>query len=235
MNCLFEIRLSALALFLLGVTGCSLSLPGEFGSIEKKIKLHAEHLLKERPQSSKTLISEGHQIHYLEVTDDESKPLVLFIHGSPGDWTAWAQYLDDPEFRGKAHMIAVDRPGFGGSETGQVERSVSQQVREMAPLLSKASPGKKVLVVGHSYGGPVAARLVMDYPNRVTDLLILAGSIDPAQEKDEWYQIMAEWPWLKPIIPRAITVANEEIMALKQSLTEMLPLWSNISQKVTVL
>jgi hypothetical protein len=75
----------------------------------------------------------------------------------------------------------------------------------------------------------------MDYPNRVTDLLILAGSIDPAQEKDEWYQIMAEWPWLKPIIPRAITVANEEIMALKQSLTEMLPLWSNISQKVTVL
>jgi len=228
-------RLITLALLVVGLCGCSLSLPGEFGCIERRIKSCADQLLKERPQSSKTLSLRGRKIHYVEVTDNESKPLVLFIHGSPGDWTAWAQYLNDPDLRRSAHLIALDRPGFGGSEAGRVERSVSEQAMEIAPLLSNASSGKKVLVVGHSYGGPVAARMAMDYPKKVTDLLLLAGSIDPSQERNEWYQYLAEWPGLKSIVPREIIVANQEIMALKQSLTEMLPFWPSITQRVTVI
>jgi len=194
----------------------------------------AEQLLKERPLASQTLINDTRQLHYVEVTDKESKPLILFIHGSPGEWQGWVEYLNDPELQKHAHMIAVDRPGFGGSDKGKTERSVEEQCRQIAPLLAKASPGQKVLVVGHSYGGPVAVRLAMDH-KQITDLLILAGSIDPSQEQIEWYQYVAEWPLIRWIMPREISVANQEIMALKASLTEMLPLWPRITQRVTVM
>ena len=123
------------------------------------------------------------KVHFIEVTEDNSKPLIIFIHGSPGTWRAWIKYLKDPQLQRMAHMIAVDRPGYGGSGKGQVETSLVQQALDIAPLLDKASPGQRVLVVGHSFGGPVAARLAMDYGDKITDILILAGSIDPDQER----------------------------------------------------
>jgi len=132
-------------------------------------------------------------------------------------------------------MIAVDRPGFGDSGNGNVERSLEQQCRELAPVLDQAPPGQRIIVVGHSYGGPVAARLAMDHPGKITDLIILAGSIDPGQEHTAWYQYLADWPPFSWIVPTELVVANREIRHLKSDLTEMLPLWPRITQRVTLI
>jgi len=178
----------------------------------------------------------GHQLmRYVEITDHEIKPLIIFIHGSPGGWGAWSRYLNDPDLRQQAHMIAVDRPGYGGSGKGQVERSLVEQARDIAPLLDKAIPGQRVLVVGHSFGGPVACRLSMDYGDRITDILILAGSIDPDMERTAWYQYPADWPMFTWMIPTDLLVCNREIRALKDELIKMLPLWNKIDQRVTVI
>ena len=99
-----------------------------------------------------------------------------------------------------------------------------EQARDIAPLLDKAIPGQRVLLVGHSFGGPVVARLAMDYGNKVTDILILAGSIDPDMEHTEWYQYPADWPIFTWIIPSDLVVCNREIRALKNELIKMLPL-----------
>ena len=130
-------------------------------------------------------------------------------------------------------MIAVDRPGYGGSGKGQVETSLVQQALDIAPLLDKASPGQRVLVVGHSFGGPVAARLAMDYGDKITDILILAGSIDPDQERTFWYQYLADWPVFTWMIPEDLLVCNREIRALKNELIDMEPLWKKVNQRVT--
>jgi len=143
--------------------------------------------------------------------------------------------LMDPDLQQKAELIAIDRPGFGGSGAGDVERSLIQQARDIAPLLDQVAPGRRVVLVGHSFGGPVIARLAMDYGSKVTDLVILAGSIDPAMEQTAWYQYPADWPVISWMLPQVLVVTNREIRALKDELAAMLPLWPRVTQRVTVM
>jgi pimeloyl-ACP methyl ester carboxylesterase len=174
-------------------------------------------------------------MHYVEVGGAGVKPLVLFIHGSPGDWEAWVQYLNDTNLIARANLIAVDRPGFGGSGAGQAERSLETQCNDIAPLLERAAPGQRIILVGHSFGGPVACRLAMDHPDKVTDIVILAGSIDPGQEHTKWYQYPAEWAIFRWMVPSGLVTANREIRALKGGLMQMMPLWPKMRQRVTVI
>jgi len=236
-----QVKRIALAFFLIGclaavaLTGCSALMPHEIRVVEREAKAEADKLRKERPAAFQTVVVGDRPLHYVEVMDNEVKPLVLFVHGSPGDWTAWVQYLNDPELRQRAHLVSVDRPGFGGSGGGKVERSLQRQCDDISVLLKKAIPGQRVVVVGHSYGGPVAARLMMNGDNRISDGIILAGAIDPEQEKTKWYQYPADWPPLPWMLPNSLVVANREIRALKSELTAMLPYWKEVTQRVSVI
>lgn len=230
------LRLPPVALTIaLLVSGCSMLVPKEIEDMLEETSAGAAALRKERPGAFQTYKAGDRTIHYVEVTDDTPKPLILFIHGSPGRWEDFVRFLNDQELRDKAHMISVDRPGFGGSGWGDVETSLVRQCEDVAPLLDKASPGQRVIVAGHSYGGPMAVRLAMDHPDKVTDIFILAGSVDPDEEHTKWYQYVAEWPLLKRAVPKELAVANREIRALKADLVTMLPLWKEVTQRVTFL
>ena len=210
-------------------------MPPEIREMEKRTSAISKKLQEGNPGAFRDLTVDGRNLHYVDIGGDGNKPLVIFIHGSPGSWRAWADYLIDPELQKTAELISVDRPGFGGSGRGKVERSLKQQCKDIAPLLDKAKPGQRVLLVGHSFGGPVAARLAMDYGSKVTDILILAGSIDPDQERTLWYQYPADWPIFSWMIPSDLVVTNREIRALKSGLVEMLPLWPRVTQRVSLI
>lgn len=214
------------------VSGCSLIIPKEIKQMLQETSAGAAALKAERPDAFRTYKSGDRTMHYVEITDDTPKPLILFIHGSPGSWKDFVRYMNDPEIRERAHMISVDRPGFG---SGPVEPSMNKQCESIAPLLDKAAHGQRVVVLGYSYGGPMAVRLAIDHPDKVTDLFILAGSVDPELEETKWYQYVAEWPLVKRAVPAELAVANIEIRALKADLVDMLPLWKNVTQRVTVL
>lgn len=217
------------------LSACSLFMPDEIVSMEKRTSKIAHALKKGHPEYFHTYTNGNRPIHYVEVSDDTPKPLVIFIHGSPGSWKGWAEYLTDKDLIEKAHLIAVDRPGFGKSGKGKVERSLAQQAKDLSALLDKADKNQRVVLVGHSYGGPLVARLAMDNPHKITDIIILAGSIDPALEKTKWYQYPAQWKILNWAIPTDLLVTNREILTLKSDLNAMLPLWKNIHQRVTVI
>lgn len=217
------------------INACSLFMPDEIISMEKRTEKIARTLKKNHPTSFHTYTNGDRPIHYVEISNSTPKPLVIFIHGSPGNWKGWAEYLVDEELIKKAHLIAVDRPGFGQSGKGKVERSLAQQAKDLSALLDKAEKNQRVILVGHSYGGPLVSRLAMDYPQKITDLIILAGSIDPALEETKWYQYPAQWRIINWAVPTDLLVTNREILALKSDLIAMLPLWKNIHQRVTVI
>lgn len=148
------------------------------------------------------------QVSYLRA-GDPSHPRVIFIHGTPGDATAYADYLLQPVPGLEA--VAVDRPGFGQSAREPV-LSYAAQAAAVAPLLESRA-GRWPIVVGHSLGGPIAARLAADHPDRVSGLVILAGSLDPALERPAWYNHLAAAPVLSLLVPRTIRTSNAEIFA----------------------
>ncbi len=225
----------ALAILLLVLSGCSLVMPAEVSEMETRTAAAAVKMAKDNPGAFRNFSIANRQMGYVEIGADDDKPIVIFIHGSPGDWSGWIDYLSDAALMKAARLVSVDRPGFGRSGAGQVERSLVEQSRAIATLLDKAKPGQRVILVGHSFGGPVAARMAMDYGSKITDIVILAGSIDPVQEKTEWYQYPADWPIVTSMLPGELVVTNREIRALKAELDAMLPLWPRITQRVTVI
>jgi pimeloyl-ACP methyl ester carboxylesterase len=167
------------------------------------------------------------------VVSSQKKKLILFIHGSPGSWDAFSKYLEDRELQSESILVSVDRHGYGGSMRGLPELSIGNQARYIKPILDKYN--LPTIVLGHSYGGPVALRLAMDYPERIKHVLLLAPSIDPELEEVRWYQRVANWKLIRFILPGAIDVCNQEILPAKFELEKMEHLWKSLKTPMTVI
>lgn len=180
----------------------------------------------------KELDNRGRNLHYITI-GDTSKPSFLFVHGSPGTWDNFLGFLSDEKLLEKYHLIAVDRPGFGKSDYGKPERSLKKQSEDILAVLIEEQT--TATLIGHSYGGPVIMRMAIDAPELVDGLISVAGSVDPELEKTKWYQIPVHYKVLSWILPGFLYSTNEEILALKKELEEMIPCWKNITQPVSVI
>jgi len=177
----------------------------------------------------------GYDLHYVQ-SGNETKPLILFIHGSPGSLSAFIDFLADTALLDRALLVTTDRPGFGYSNFGQGEGSLLKQCEALKPLLEKHKSNRPVILVGHSLGGPLIAKLAMEYPDLVDGLIIVAGSIDPDLEPNEtWFRAPLATPFLSWIMPRSFRASNEEIYHLKPELEKMLPHWKDVKCPVIVI
>ena len=171
---------------------------------------------------------EAYSIHYAQA-GDEKKPLVLFVHGSPGSLSAFIDFLADTVLTNNALVITTDRPGFGYSNFGIAEPSLEKQAAALKPILEKYKGNRPIILVGHSLGGPVIAQMAMDYPEWVDGLVFVAASIDPELEPDElWFRAPLATPFLSWILPRSFRSSNDEIYQLQPQLYNMVPRWKEI-------
>src|SRR6201999_1434589 len=79
-----------------------------------------------------TIVVNGKRLHYVK-TGNDSLPTLIFVHGSPGSWDAFARYLEDADLLQKFRMVSIDRPGFGYSDFGDAEH-LTQQSELISPL-----------------------------------------------------------------------------------------------------
>lgn len=171
----------------------------------------------------------NYEMHYAQA-GDETKPLVLFVHGSPGSLSAFIDFLADTALLDNALLITTDRPGFGHSHFGIAEPSLENQAAALKPILEKYRNNKPVILVGHSLGGPVIAQMAMDYPELVGGLVFVAASIDPALEPNElWFRAPLATPFLSWVLPRSFRASNEEIYQLEPQLENMMPRWKDVT------
>ncbi|MDX2001326.1 MAG: alpha/beta hydrolase [Chitinophagales bacterium] len=176
----------------------------------------------------------GIPLHYAQV-GDSLPATVIFVHGSPGSWDGWVNFLADTSLTSRANIIAIDRPGYGKSNPNVPLASVKEHADAWADLLKASQQQGKVILVGHSYGGPIVARMAMDHPEWVDAVVIVAGSISPEVEKHQWYNQIAKWKVVSWLLPPMMATSNEEMWPLKEQLEEMLPLWDKLTMPVTVI
>ena len=179
---------------------------------------------------------QGVKMNYAEIGSD-SLPVAFFVHGSPGSWGGFIDFMKDTVLLKKVKMVAVDRIGFGNSDFGNAEKSLVVQSDLLKPIVAKyKKSGKKIILIGHSLGGPMIARMAMDYPELVDNLIIVAGSIAPNLEPNEkWFRIPMDFVPISILFPASFRASNHEILYLKPELEKMLPLWKNIHQPVIVI
>lgn len=114
---------------------------------------------------------DGLRVHYQEFGED-NKPVMILIHGysaSTFTWKSAAPMLADAGFR----VIAVDMIGFGfSSKPAWFDYTLHSQTRVVERFMDRLGIGSAI-VVGNSYGGGVAAMLALDYPERVSKLVLV--------------------------------------------------------------
>jgi pimeloyl-ACP methyl ester carboxylesterase len=166
-----------------------------------------------------TMDVDGRHIHYA-MTGDDSLPTIFFIHGSPGSWDAFSAYMKDSLLLQKFRMVSVDRPGFGHSDYGQPQH-LDVQSLWISRLFYVLANHKPMFLAGHSLGGPMVIKLGADNPKIFSGIVVISGSIDPAEEKPErWRPWLYKTP-LNYLVPGAMRPSNEELWYLKKDLVEL--------------
>jgi len=102
-----------------------------------------------------------------------SRATLVFIHGSPATADAFhAQFKDS---FGDGSLVAYDRPGYGGSPPIGDSNNLQAQVGALGSLLRSIQSANCILI-GHSYGGAIALKAAIDYPQFVQGILLVGGS-----------------------------------------------------------
>ena len=170
---------------------------------------------------------------------DKKKQPVLFIHGTPGDWGAFHGYLANSALQKEFFLVSIDRLGWGKSKllNKRVETSFAQHSEAIGALIKDAFPDikKQWIIVGHSLGASLAPKIAHDFPDKISGLLLLSGSISPSLGKPRWYNYGASTSLIQIFLSRELKRANKEIMHLKKELKLLEPDYHEIDTKITVI
>ncbi|GAB5562339.1 MAG: hypothetical protein SynsKO_39860 [Synoicihabitans sp.] len=166
---------------------------------------------------------------------EEQGALVLMVHGTPGGRENFTGFLNETRLTDRARIVAMVRPGWGGSQTLADTTRLQVQAAKVAAVLRAFPDRRPAIVVGHSLGGTIVAQSVMDHPELIDGALIVSASLDPAKEKTTWYQAIGRWKIVRWAVPDDLVAADHEIKALPDQLRAMSRRWSNVRTPIIVM
>ncbi len=167
-------------------------------------------------------LEDGRRLAYLAINAQPSpRRRVVLIHGAPTHAGSWLTFIrrcawtfPDVEF------IIVDRLGYGNSDRAS-EPGLESQARSLEPFLL---PG--VILVGHSYGGPVALRAAADFPDRVGGVVLAAGACDANMNDAQTLRWLLDQ--VPVVMPQTWATSNRELLALTDENRAMQPLLERV-------
>jgi 4,5:9,10-diseco-3-hydroxy-5,9,17-trioxoandrosta-1(10),2-diene-4-oate hydrolase len=128
-----------------------------------------------------------------------SGPPVVLVHGIAASAYSWAEVI--PALAASHDVIALDLPGFGGSEAPD-HVSGDRYPRVLKAFLDERGLSR-VHLVGHSLGGAIAATFAASEPGRVDRLVLIdSAGFNFAPSDRPWLLRVAGSPALAAMIER---------------------------------
>jgi non-heme chloroperoxidase len=118
-----------------------------------------------------THLSPGLRVHYAEQGDREGEAIV-FLHAYVDSWFSYSRMLPllSPEY----HAFAPDQRGHGDSDKPQCCYAADDYATDV-DAFTEAVGIEKATLVGDSSGGLIAQRVALDYPHRVSRLVLIGS------------------------------------------------------------
>ncbi len=135
--------------------------------------------------------ADGIKLHYVTNRSPHWKfgnsNLVIFLHGFPDSWIMWRTFLASRNLSEHSTLVALDLPGYGGSDglpdygaTSVLEAVtafvLAMREQHFAESYDDAAERGRVLLVGHDWGALIAYRLAAEAP-MLADRFIVSNSI----------------------------------------------------------
>lgn len=201
---------------------------------DKELKLHYQNRLA-KPLFH-VIENDSIKLHYVTFGVDTAQPLI-FIHGAPGSWDGYMNMLDDSLLQHNFQLISVDRPGYGKSQKFPKKRtySLDQQAKSIILALKSNHSNKKAIIIGRSYGAPVAAKIAALFPEKIEKIILLSPAIDPDTEKFWWFSKFGKVFLVRWFLPERMNTATDEKYAHTKELKILKNDWQKINSEVTVM
>ena len=116
-------------------------------------------------------LSNGVVLSYVEHGDESCVPVVL-LHGVTDSWRSFE--LVFPHLSGSIRALAVTQRGHGNSSRPAAGYQFTDLAQDVARFMD-ALQLRSAVVAGHSMGSSVAQRFAIDYPDRVTGLVLIGS------------------------------------------------------------
>jgi pimeloyl-ACP methyl ester carboxylesterase len=201
---------------------------------EKEITLHYKN--RTAKPLFQVIENDSVKLHYVTFGQDTAQP-ILFIHGAPGSWDGYMNMLDDSALQANFHLISVDRPGYGKSQKRPKKKvySIESQAKAIMMALKSNHSHQKAIIVGRSYGSPIAVKIAALFPDKVQKIILLSPAIDPEKEKFWWFSKFGKVFLVRWFLPERMNTATDEKFAHVEELRKLLPDWKKIQSEVTVM
>ncbi|GGU85376.1 alpha/beta fold hydrolase [Lentzea flava] len=127
-------------------------------------------------------------------------PLVVFEAGMSAPAACWVH--TQREVSARARTLSYDRAGYGGSDIDPHDRTLDRIVNDLTAMLDALGEAEPVVLVGHSWGGPIIRLFADRHPHRVAGLVFVDSSLAEAMSRmsaivGAWsFRVMAMLVWL---------------------------------------
>jgi len=111
---------------------------------------------------------DGKKVRYYEAGDGAA---LILLHGAGGTARLWRRQIG--VFSGKFRVLAIDLPGFGGTDEFPEIKDVKGYAVFLAAFLEDAGINR-VSLVGSSMGGWAACWFALIYPEKVNKLVLVS-------------------------------------------------------------
>ena len=169
-----------------------------------------------------SIVVNGREVKIVSDKPEESDSILLvFVHGAPGTWDAFKEYVTDKDLNSKARIVSYDRPGYGGS--GDIAMPSIQEQSEVLKEVIKYFGLKRNILIGHSYGGPIVGSAGLDLESDA--VIMIAPLVDPESEPLFWYSYFSYWKLTSWLLPTELVVAGLEKFAHTEELEKLKDNW----------
>lgn len=170
-------------------------------------RLKAREIEALYPPSGEMIDVGGYKLHavYVPRPADADLPPLLFIHGASGN------LLDQsvpfrPRFEGRAEMLFIDRPGHGWSERGGEANDTPDGQADAIAATMKAKAISRAIIIGHSFGGAIAASFALAHPQMTAGLVFLAPATHSWPGGIAWYYGLTRMPLIGALFANTLAL-----------------------------
>jgi pimeloyl-ACP methyl ester carboxylesterase len=125
------------------------------------------------------------------VRGGEGAVTVVFESGMSASAAEWVTV--QRQVAAHTATLASDRPGYGGSEPGPDERSLSRLAQELDETLEAAGVTGPIVLVGHSWGGPILRTFLQSTARDVRGVLLVDGTLSAVMGRVEAFATWASF------------------------------------------
>lgn len=169
----------------------------------------------------------GFKYRKLTIKKDTTLPTLVFVHGTIGSSTDFIEYMKDSLLLSKVNMISYDRIGYNFKDKNPVQESIAFE-RDMLTDITKSLDPKKTILVGYSYGGPIA----LATKQKVNKIILLAPAVYSKIEPMPWAINLYKSNLTRWLIPDVWKEASKEKISHRKDLQRFENNWKNTPNKI---